>query len=68
MQFIPRNWVLQQIIDKVQKEGDREVLKGVMKMVAKPFEEEWGWDAELEERWCKAPPREGRGLKCSCSS
>lgn len=66
--FIPRAWVLQELVERVEQKGERAVLKGVLEMVIRPFEESWGWDEELEERWCGDPPRRERGLQCSCSS
>ncbi|KAF8454955.1 YdiU domain protein [Terfezia claveryi] len=66
--FVARNWVLQEVIDLVEKKKDREVLPGLMKMVLDPFRESWGWNEELERRWCGDPPKPERGLQCSCSS
>ena len=66
--FIPRSWVLDEVIQRVEKGGEREVLAHVMKMAENPFREEWGGDRDEEERWCGDVPRMGRGLMCSCSS
>lgn len=66
--FVPRGWVLDEIIRRVDKEGDREILGRVMRMAENPFEDHWGGDAAEEERWCGDVPRSGRGLMCSCSS
>ena len=66
--FIPRSWVLDEIIQKVEHQGERDVLKRAMAMVEHPFEESWGGDREEEERWCGDVPREGRMMQCSCSS
>lgn len=66
--FIARGWVLQEVIDMVEKKKNRTVLPGLMKMVLDPFREEWGWNDELERRWCGDPPKPERGLQCSCSS
>jgi serine/tyrosine/threonine adenylyltransferase len=66
--FVPRGWVLDEVIDRVQNHDDREILAPIMKMSLDPFEEEWGWDREEEERFCGDVPREGRGMMCSCSS
>ena len=66
--FIPRGWILDEIIKRVQEEGDKDVLKRVMKMVESPFDESWGGDEKEEERWCGDVPRSGRGIMCSCSS
>ena len=66
--FIPRSWVLDEIIQRVEQEGERDVIKRVMAMAEHPFEEEWGGDREEEERWCGDVPRHGRMMQCSCSS
>jgi serine/tyrosine/threonine adenylyltransferase len=66
--FVPRGWVLDEVIERVQNQGDREVLGRVMQMALEPFREEWGGDLGEEERFCGDVPREGRGLMCSCSS
>ena len=71
--FIPRSWVLDEIIKKVEFEGVRKVLKRVMRMAEDPFEDQWAEEGDEEarieeERWCGDVPREGRGMQCSCSS
>lgn len=66
--FVPRGWVLDEVIERVQHRGDREILGRVMRMGLDPFREEWGGDRQEEERFCGDVPREGRGLMCSCSS
>ncbi|KAK4962772.1 hypothetical protein LTR10_000399 [Elasticomyces elasticus] len=66
--FVPRSWVLDEIIERVEKKGEREVLGRVMKMALNPFEEKWDGDVEEEERWCGDVPRYQRAMQCSCSS
>ena len=71
--FVPRSWILDEIINRVEKGGEREVLARVMKMAERPFEDRWADEADRdaraeEERWCGDVPREGRGMQCSCSS
>jgi len=69
--FIPRSWVLDEIIKRVEFEGDREVIGRVMRMVGAPFEDGWGFgdqEGGEAERWCGDVPRGGRGMQCSCSS
>ncbi|TGO42593.1 hypothetical protein BHYA_0007g00970 [Botrytis hyacinthi] len=66
--FIPKGWVLDEIIKRVDKGGEREVLNRVMKMVSDPFKESWDGDKEEEERWCGDVPRGDRAMQCSCSS
>ncbi|KFX99137.1 hypothetical protein V490_01932 [Pseudogymnoascus sp. VKM F-3557] len=50
--FIPRSWILDEVIRRVEKEGERDVLGRVMKMALNPFEETWGGDREEEESVC----------------
>ena len=66
--FIPRGWVLDEVITRVEKQHDRKILDGIMKMALDPFEESWGWDQEEEERFCGDVPRFQRAMMCSCSS
>ena len=69
--FIPRSWVLDEIIQRVEQKGERDVIGRVMKMAESPFEERWGGEGEgdkEEERWCGDVPRQGRMMQCSCSS
>ena len=66
--FIPRSWILDEIIQRVERDGERDVLDRAMNMAEHPFEEEWQGDREEEERWCGDVPRQGRMMQCSCSS
>ena len=66
--FIPRSWVLDELIERVEKKGEREVLDRVMNMALNPFNEEWGVEREEEERFCGDVPRYQRAMQCSCSS
>ncbi|KOC14566.1 YdiU domain protein [Aspergillus flavus AF70] len=66
--FLPRGWILDEIIDRVERRGDREILGRVMQMALNPFEEDWGWNKEEEERFCGDVPRYKRAMMCSCSS
>jgi uncharacterized protein YdiU (UPF0061 family) len=66
--FIPRSWVLDELIERVEKNGEREILDHVMEMALNPFQEEWGWNREEEERFCGDVPRYQRAMQCSCSS
>ncbi|RDA93819.1 hypothetical protein CP533_6365 [Ophiocordyceps camponoti-saundersi (nom. inval.)] len=63
--FIPRGWILDEIIRRVDKERDRKVLDRVMHMALNPFDEEWGGDVEEEKRWVGDVPRTDRGMQCS---
>ncbi|CAI4212728.1 unnamed protein product [Parascedosporium putredinis] len=76
--FTPRGWVLDEVIRRVEKEGEREVLRRVMHMALNPFEDSWAGkefegvlyegDAEEEARWTGDVPEFVRALQCSCSS
>ncbi|KAL1955666.1 hypothetical protein VTO42DRAFT_8211 [Malbranchea cinnamomea] len=66
--FLPRSWVLEEVIRRVERDGDREILGRVMNMALHPFQEEWGWDKAEEERLCGDVPRYKRAAMCSCSS
>lgn len=66
--FVPKNWVLDELIQRVEKGGEREILKGVMEMALNPFEEEWAFDEGEAARFCGDVPRENRAMQCSCSS
>lgn len=66
--FIPRSWILDEVIDRTEKKGDREILGRVMDMALSPFNEEWGWNKEEEERFCGDVPKYQRAMQCSCSS
>jgi uncharacterized protein YdiU (UPF0061 family) len=66
--FIPKSWVLDELIRRVEKDGEREILDRVLHMALHPFEESWGWDQKEEERFCGDVPRENRAMQCSCSS
>ena len=66
--FVPRGWLLDEVIERVEKKGDREILEGIMKMTLDPFRDEWGWDEGEEKKLCGDVPRFQRGGQCSCSS
>ncbi|KAE8360207.1 hypothetical protein BDV27DRAFT_134859 [Aspergillus caelatus] len=66
--FLPRGWILDEVIDRVERQGDREILGCVMQMALNPFQEDWGWNKEEEERFCGDVPRYKRAMMCSCSS
>lgn len=66
--FIPKSWILDELIQRVEKGGEREVLDQAMNMALHPFEDSWGLNEEEEERWCGDVPRYNRAMQCSCSS
>ncbi|KAI5790515.1 hypothetical protein FPQ18DRAFT_277470 [Pyronema domesticum] len=65
--FVPKNWVLDEIIKRVEKDGEREVLKDVVKCVMEPFEDTWEGVKDAE-RWCGPVPKDKQAMQCSCSS
>ncbi|OLN92128.1 UPF0061 protein C20G4.05c [Colletotrichum chlorophyti] len=76
--FVPRGWVLDELIQRVEKEGERDVLRRVMHMALHPFEDSWDGaefegkeykgDKQEEERWVGDVPKMKRAIQCSCSS
>ncbi|RPB12115.1 UPF0061-domain-containing protein [Morchella conica CCBAS932] len=64
--FVPRNWVLDEIIQRVEKKGERDVLNKVMEMVERPYDD-WE-DDEDGKRWVGDVPMSERQIQCSCSS
>ena len=67
--FIPRSWVLDELIQRVEHGGERKVIGQVMEMALNPFNDEWETgDREQEERFCGDVPRQNRQMMCSCSS
>ncbi|KAH9893662.1 hypothetical protein F4778DRAFT_748129 [Xylariomycetidae sp. FL2044] len=76
--FIPRSWILDEIIQRVEKNGERDVLDRVMTLALHPFEDSWagrGFDGKVyegdkdeETRWTSDVPKRGRAMQCSCSS
>lgn len=76
--FVPRSWILDEVIRRVEKDGERDVLDRIMHMALHPFEDEWDgkpfqgvqWkgDSEEEQRWVGDVPRLERAMQCSCSS
>jgi serine/tyrosine/threonine adenylyltransferase len=63
-----RNWILEEVIERVEKKGERDILQRVLAMALEPFREEWGGVREEEERFCGVVPKYKSGLQCSCSS
>ncbi|KAK0706558.1 YdiU domain protein [Lasiosphaeria miniovina] len=82
--FVPRGWVLDELIRRVEKDGERDVLRRVVHMALHPFEDVWTGqtpddtkeggggvyqgDADEEVGWTTDVPRKGRAMQCSCSS
>jgi len=66
--FVPRSWILDELIDRVEKKHERDVLPQIMKLSLNPFQEHWDWDQDEEERFCGDVPKYKGMLQCSCSS
>ncbi|KAI4189000.1 MAG: hypothetical protein L6R41_001754 [Letrouitia leprolyta] len=67
--FIPRSWVLDELIQRVEHGQERTVINQVMEMALNPFNDEWETgDRQQEERFCGDVPRQNRQMMCSCSS
>ncbi|KAF1952084.1 UPF0061-domain-containing protein [Byssothecium circinans] len=66
--FVPRSWILDEIIERVEKKGERDLLPQIMKLNLDPFNESWGWNESEEERFCGDVPKYMGMLQCSCSS
>ncbi|KAJ5272863.1 hypothetical protein N7478_007988 [Penicillium angulare] len=66
--FIPRGWILDEVIERVERKGDRDVLGRVMQMSLNPFQDKWGLLEEEEQRFCGDVPKYKRAMMCSCSS
>jgi serine/tyrosine/threonine adenylyltransferase len=65
---VPRSWILDELIERVEKKGERQILEDIMKLNLNPFEESWGWNETEEERFCGDVPKFRGMLQCSCSS
>lgn len=66
--FVLRSWILDEAIQKVEKEGDREILKVLTEMSSNPFKE---YTDEEGRRFCGPVPSgtiSGANAQCSCSS
>lgn len=66
--FVPRGWILDEVIQRVEKGGEREVLDRIMHMALNPFEDTWEGNKEEQKRWVGDVPRLERAMQCSCSS
>ncbi|KAE8843907.1 hypothetical protein HRS9122_05010 [Pyrenophora teres f. teres] len=66
--FVPRSWVLDELIERVEKKNEREILPQIMKLNLNPFQEHWDWDGDEEERFCGDVPKYRGMMQCSCSS
>ncbi|KAJ3307679.1 hypothetical protein HDV04_002763 [Boothiomyces sp. JEL0838] len=62
--FIPRNYVLQKVIEKAEQ-GDYAFVNDYLKVLQNPYEE---WTDKEYELFGKPVPVKERDIKCSCSS
>lgn len=66
--FVPRGWLLDEVINRVEKKEDRRILGEVMEMTLRPFEDRWEVEEDVQKRYCGDVPRFKRSVQCSCSS
>ena len=66
--FVPRGWLLDEVIERVEKKNDRDILGGIMKMGLEPFKDSWEWKDDEEKRFTGDVPKYRRAIQCSCSS
>ncbi|KAI5804523.1 hypothetical protein EDC01DRAFT_424394 [Geopyxis carbonaria] len=72
--YVPKGWVLDEIIQRVERKEDTDVLQTAVKATETCYMDEPTWEGITEEqkkdveRWCGKVPREMRGGQCSCSS
>ncbi|KAF1828740.1 UPF0061-domain-containing protein [Decorospora gaudefroyi] len=66
--FVPRSWILDELIDRVEKKHERDILPQIMKLTLNPFQENWAWNQDEEERFCGDVPKYKGMMQCSCSS
>ncbi|KIV98631.1 uncharacterized protein PV09_09578 [Verruconis gallopava] len=73
--FVPKGWILDEVIERVEHQGDRDVLPNLMKMALDPYAESWSFEkgnlkkAQADaERFCGDVPKYKEKPQCSCSS
>ncbi|EFW98923.1 hypothetical protein CMQ_4775 [Grosmannia clavigera kw1407] len=76
--FTPRGWILDELIRRVEKDNDRDVLRRITHMALHPFSDSWhgqSFDGQIylgdpdeETRWTQDVPQKDRAMQCSCSS
>ncbi len=76
--FVPRGWILDEVIRRVEHENDSDALRRILHMALHPFADAWhgqsfdgevySGDADEELRWTQDVPSQKRGMQCSCSS
>jgi uncharacterized protein YdiU (UPF0061 family) len=66
-QFVLRSWILDEVIRRVEKDGERDILKQVLDYASRPFDSFEGEEEAL--RFCGDIKKSGqRDMQCSCSS
>ena len=63
--FVLRSWILAEVIDRVEKGGEREILRQVLDAAVRPYDDYTGTDFE---RFCTPPVPSKADMQCSCSS
>ena len=66
--FVLRSWILDEVLQKVEKNQDYELLNAVLDKAVRPFDEH---DDELGRKYCGEVPSgtgAGANAQCSCSS
>ena len=61
LQFVPRSWILDEVIERVEKKGDRKILGRVMHMALHPFDDEWDLNKEKRKSDFAETFRDSRG-------
>lgn len=69
--FVPRSWILDELIDRVENKGERAILSHIMAMALDPFADTWdvpGLSTAEQARFTGEVPRFKELMQCSCSS
>ena len=72
---MPKGWLLDEVIQRVEHEGDRDVLPNLMRLALDPFAHSWTFDVgdskkarDDADRFCGDVPKYKEKPQCSCSS
>lgn len=63
--FVLRNWILDEVIRRVEKDGERAILSEVLHCCTHPYDD---YRSTPAERYCAPPASGSADLQCSCSS
>ncbi|BFZ55585.1 hypothetical protein PYCC9005_002626 [Savitreella phatthalungensis] len=66
--FVLRGWILDDIIRRVEKDKDCNIIPAVLDLACRPFEVEADDVSPDLRRFFMPPPKGSSGLQCSCSS